>query len=65
MNINIPLAPEIEARLRDQAAAAGKDVSAYAQELLQEVLTAPTPGEHPASPVQAPPGDMSDDELDS
>ncbi len=38
MTLHIDLAPEDEARLREQAAAAGKDVSTFAQEALQEVL---------------------------
>jgi hypothetical protein len=38
MTLHIDLAPEDEARLREQAAAAGKDVAIFAREALRETL---------------------------
>lgn len=38
MTLHIDLAPEDEARLREWAAAAGKDVATFAREALQETL---------------------------
>ena len=41
MTLEIPLAPEEEARLRERAAAAGMDVRAFARETLIEKLDRP------------------------
>lgn len=38
MTLQIKLTPEIEARLREQAAAAGKDIAEVAREVLREGL---------------------------
>jgi hypothetical protein len=38
MTLQIDLRPETEARLREQAAAAGKDVTAFAREALEEAV---------------------------
>ncbi|GMU22795.1 MAG: hypothetical protein AMXMBFR13_28790 [Phycisphaerae bacterium] len=38
MTLHIDLAPEDDVRLREQAAAAGKDVTTFAREALQESL---------------------------
>jgi hypothetical protein len=43
MTVHLRLLPEIEARLREQAAAAGKDVNSFVQDLLLASLDA-----HPA-----------------
>lgn len=40
MTIQINLTPEFEARLRREAAAAGKDVETFAREALEETLVA-------------------------
>jgi predicted transcriptional regulator len=46
MSVTIPFPPEIEARLREQAAAAGKAVDAYIREAVEEKLaTADVPNE--------------------
>ncbi len=44
--LNIPLSPEKEARLRERAAAAGKDVTEYVLEVLEEDLAVTVPA-HP------------------
>jgi len=38
MSITIPFAPDMEAKLREQAAAAGKDVSSFVREAVEEKL---------------------------
>lgn len=40
MTLQIDLTPELESRLRREAAAAGKDVSTFAREALEETLSA-------------------------
>ncbi|HOB72952.1 MAG TPA: hypothetical protein PKG54_00365 [Phycisphaerae bacterium] len=40
MTLQIELSPEIEARLREQAAAVGKDPAAFAREAVEEKLAA-------------------------
>lgn len=42
MTLQIPLAPDEEARLRQRAAAAGKDVQTFAREALIETIDRPT-----------------------
>lgn len=42
MTLQIPLAPEEEARLRQRAAAVGKDVETFAREALIETIDRPT-----------------------
>jgi hypothetical protein len=42
MTLQIPLAPDEEARLRQRAAAAGKDVETFAREALIETIDRPT-----------------------
>ena len=42
MTLQIPLAPREEARLRERAAAAGKDVETFAREALIETIDRPT-----------------------
>lgn len=48
--INIPLSPEKEARLRERAAAAGKDVAEYVRDVLEEDLAATEPVSSPETP---------------
>lgn len=38
MNISVPLSSEAEAKLREQAQAAGKDIATFVQETLEEKL---------------------------
>lgn len=40
MTLNIMLSPESEAKLRERAAAAGKDVAAFVRETVEEKLAA-------------------------
>ena len=40
MTLNISLSPESEAKLRERAAAAGKDVTAFVRETIEEKLAA-------------------------
>ena len=40
MTLNISLSPESEAKLRERAGAAGKDVSAFVREAIEEKLAA-------------------------
>jgi len=39
MTLNIPLTPETEAKLRQRAAEAGKDLAEFARDALEEKLT--------------------------
>jgi hypothetical protein len=39
MTLQIDLTPELEARLREEATAAGKDVATFARDALEETLT--------------------------
>jgi hypothetical protein len=55
VTLEISLAPDEEARLRARAAAAQKDVSAYAREAVLEKLDRPTP--HFWDRSTTPPGD--------
>ena len=38
MNISVPVSPEVEAKLREQAQAAGKDIASFVREALEEKL---------------------------
>lgn len=44
MNLHIPLSPEAEARLREQAAAAGRDVEAYVLYVVENSLASQSAG---------------------
>jgi len=48
MTLQIELTPELEARLREQAAAAGKDVATLAREAIEQTLAAADPETQPA-----------------
>jgi predicted transcriptional regulator len=48
MSLTVSFSPEVEARLRERAAASGKDVSALVREAVEEKLSA-TPEPKPAS----------------
>lgn len=38
MTLNIPISPETAARLREQAAAAGKDLETFVREILEQEI---------------------------
>jgi hypothetical protein len=42
MTLSISLSPEVEARLKERAAAEGKDPTAYVSELVAEAITQPS-----------------------
>jgi hypothetical protein len=52
MTLSISLSPESEARLRERAAAAGKDVSAFVRDAIEEKLAGIDAGLVSASPRQ-------------
>lgn len=64
--LQVPLSPDTEARLREQARARGEDVSLYAAGLLKKALSAPSIEEllGPFRKQVAESG-ISDEELDS
>lgn len=51
MNLNIPLSPDTEAKLREQALASGKDIDTFVLEAIQRTLSLtvaqPTPADDP------------------
>jgi hypothetical protein len=51
MSITIPLSLETETRLKQRAAAAGKEVGEFASELLQHFAGVPTPLEQLSGPI--------------
>jgi len=65
MTLNIPVSPETEAKLRERAAALGKDLVQYAASLIEQGVTAPTFDELLA-PVRSDfaASGMSSDEID-
>lgn len=65
MTLSVPLSPEIEAKLRQRAAAAGKDATSLASEIIAEAVSRPTADEllAPARKQVAASG-MSDAGLD-
>ena len=48
MTLHLSLPPEIEARLRERAAATGKDVETFVLEAVEEMLAAPVLGSQPS-----------------
>ena len=42
MTLSVPIAPDIETKLRERAAQFGRDVTEYAAELIREGVCAPT-----------------------
>ena len=66
MTISISLTPETEAKLRQRAAALGKDIDAVVADLLEEAVTRPSVDEllGPARRQAAESG-MSDAQLDA
>ncbi len=48
--LNIPLSPDKEAKLRERAAAAGKDVTEYVLQVVEDDLAATEPVAAPDSP---------------
>jgi hypothetical protein len=48
MTLNLSLSPETEAKLRQRAAATGKDVAQFVEEAVQKTLSEPQPSTDPA-----------------
>lgn len=42
MTLAVPLSPQAEAKLRERAAAEGKDLTAYASKILEQAVTRPS-----------------------
>lgn len=42
MTLTVPITPDVEAKLRERAQAAGRDAAEYAAELIREQIMAPT-----------------------
>ena len=42
MTLLVPISPQVEAKLRERAAAEGKDPAAYASKLLEQAVTRPS-----------------------
>jgi len=42
MTLLVPVSPQVEAKLRERAAAEGKDPAAYASKLLEQAVTHPS-----------------------
>ena len=51
MTLNVTLTPEKEQRLRERAAAAGKEVSAFVSQLVEKFADPPTPLEQISGPI--------------
>ena len=65
MTLSISLSPEAEAKLKQRAAAVGKDPTTYASELVESVVTKPTLDEVLAPfRKQVAQSGMSDQQLD-
>ncbi len=64
MTLSLKISPDVEAKLRERAAASGEPVDVYASKVLAEAVTAPTIDELLA-PVrqQVAASRMSEDEL--
>ena len=60
--LNLPLSPEKEAKLRERAAAAGKDVTEYLLQVVEEDLAMTEPAAAPDSPQKR---DQWEKELDA
>lgn len=64
MTITIPISPEVETKLRERAAAQGKDLVQYAAEFFARGITAPTIEEILSdSQADAARSGLSDDEM--
>jgi hypothetical protein len=64
MTLHIELAPELEARLRERAAAAGVDVETFAREAVEEKLRGRKGLDAVLGPVRQEFHEISDEELD-
>jgi hypothetical protein len=66
MTLEIPLTPEMEHRLRERAAAAGKDVTAFVLDALADKLSAPVCFDKVFAPIHEAfrEGDVTGAELD-
>lgn len=67
MTLQIDLSPELEARLRERAAAAGKDAVIFAREALEEKLSRPETFDEILAPLrkEVKESGMSDDEINA
>lgn len=66
MSLEISLSPDAETRLKQRASAAGKDPSAYAAELIEQVVNRPSLDEILAPfRTQVDQSGMSDEQLDA
>jgi hypothetical protein len=65
MTLQIDLSPELEAKLRQRAAAAGKDAAVFAREALEEKLRGPKTLAEILGPVRKDFQDVPDAELDA
>ena len=53
MTLSIPLSPDMEAKLKERAAAAGKDVVSFVRDAVEEKLAAPRSFAEILAPVHA------------
>ena len=66
MRLNISISPQAETKLKERAAAQGKDLDAYAAELVEDAVTKPTLDEILAPfRAQVEASGMTDEQLDS
>ena len=66
MSLEISLSPDAETKLKERASAAGKDPSAYASELIEQVVKRPSLDEMLAPfRTQVAQSGMSDEQLDA
>lgn len=64
MTLHIELAPELEARLRERAAAAGVDVETFAREAVEEKLRGRKGLDAVLGPARQDFRELSDEDLD-
>lgn len=67
MALEVSLSPEIEAKVRERAAASGKDVAAYVVEAVEEKLNSPASFAELLAPIHAATrkAGLSEHELDT
>ena len=65
MTLSIPISPDLEARLRERAAASGKDLVSFVRDAVEEKLAAPQTFAEILAPVHAAfeATGLSDDEI--
>ena len=64
MTLRIDLSPELEAKLRERAAAAGKDIAAFAREAVEEKLRGRESMAEILGPIRRDFRDVSEEELE-